>query len=146
MIDEKQTLESTDETVDQKHVSAHATKTDVEVVDKNGKRTKRKNEDLAEHMKDFAQGNYGPDYERRKAEIHREIQQRIIKPEDLITGKTWEKTSEEREAAKIAKAKHNALLRAHGINRKKQMNVLPGDEIVNVKSTQKKSVKKVAKK
>ncbi|MCK9575823.1 MAG: hypothetical protein M0R51_07760 [Clostridia bacterium] len=116
-----------DETV--KFQSAHSGKSETETVDSKGDHKKRKHDDNAEFMKGFARGDYGPDYERRKAEIHREINLRVIKPEDMVTGKTWEKTAAERAEVKMAKAKHNALLRSYGVDPKKQINLLPGDSL-----------------
>lgn len=147
MIDNLQNEET--EAVEITNVSAHATKVDVETVDSRGKRTKRKSEDAGEIARAFARGDYGPDYERRKAEVHREINERVIKPEDLITGETWKKTPAEREELAIARARHNALLRSYGVNPKKQMNVTPQDEInfaEKLKTKNKPAAKKVAKK
>jgi len=104
--------------------TAHVTAEGLEEFDKNGKKKEKRRDD----PRDFRPGYYGPDYERRKAAIHREINSNVLKNDNKqLSFERFAKTKEEKEKAKIVKAKHEALLRAYGVDPKKQMNLLPDD-------------------
>lgn len=99
--------------------TAHVTAEGIEKIDKQGKRKKERREE-----RDFRPGYYGPDYERRKAALQREVNSMNRKP---FSFEAYAKTPEEKKKAKQARNDHNALLRAYGVDPKKQMNLLPSD-------------------
>lgn len=94
-------------------IIASATSTEVEYVDRAGKkkRTEIKGKEKP--------GTYGPDYERRKAEVNREANSRVITP---ISHEIFKKTEEEREELKLMKSVHKANMRQQGLDPKKVMN------------------------
>lgn len=102
--------------------TAHVTADGLEKFNKHGKKKHR------DDPRDFRPGYYGPDYERRRAALNREINSNVLKNDNKqLSFERFAKTKEEKEKAKIVKAKHKALLRAHGVDPKKQMNLLPSD-------------------
>lgn len=105
--------------------TAHITADGIEKIDKNGKSKKKRNDG---DTRDFRPGYYGPDYEKRKAELHKEINSSVMTNENgELSFERFAKTPEEKERAKVIVARHKALLRSYGIDPKKQMNIHPDD-------------------
>lgn len=87
---------------------------------------KKEKEELLDYMNNKESKMYTDDIERRKMQIQKEINAKVIKSEDRIS---WKKTTEEIKKLKIAKAKHNAFCRSHGVNPKMQVNVTVNDVV-----------------
>jgi len=98
--------------------TAHVT---AEGLEKNGSNDRKKHKD---DSKSFRSGHYGSDYEKRKAEIHREINASVM-PNDTkqLSFERFRKSKEEKNRVKILKGRHEALLKAHGLDPKKHMNI-----------------------
>lgn len=76
-------------------VAASVTAKEVTWVEKSGK--KRKQETSGKDTP----GNYGPDYERRKAELNREANSRVM---ESVSHEVFKKTKEEKDQLKVLKA------------------------------------------
>lgn len=96
-----------------KLVSASATDKEVEYVENTGKKKKM------EVVHKDTPGDWGPSYERRKAEVNKEANSRVIEP---ISHEIFKKTKEEKEEVKLIKAVHFAQIKNQGLDPKKTMN------------------------
>lgn len=94
-------------------VAASVTKKEVTWVEKSGK--KKKQEVTAKE----GNGNYGPDYERRKAELNREANSRV---RESFSHEVFKKTKDEKEQLKAMKLLHKNAIKRQGLDPKKVMN------------------------
>jgi len=94
-------------------VSASANNKEVVYTNKAGKRKKM---DLS---KDYTPGNWGADYEKRRLEVNREANSRVMKP---ISHEIFKKSKEEREVLKTMQLLHKNAIKAQGKDPKKVMN------------------------
>ena len=98
---------------DNELIVASASKKEVVYTQKSGKRKKM------EMSGEYTPGNWGSDYEKRKAEVNREANARVIKP---ISHEIFKKTKDEREALKMMQVIHKNAIKAQGFDPKKEMN------------------------
>lgn len=98
---------------DNELIAASATSKEVEYVEKSGKKKKM---EIKDNRKS---GDWGPSYEKYKAEVNKEANSRVTKP---ISHEIFKKTEDEREMLKAMKTIHKAALKAQGLDPKKVMN------------------------
>lgn len=94
-------------------VTAMVSKNEITYIEKSGKKKK------VEMSPKEGNGNWGPDYERRRLEVQREANAKMMKP---ISHEIFKKTKEEKEELKIIKNAHKWAIKRQGLDPKKEMN------------------------
>lgn len=102
--------------------TAHITAKDTEIVSEKGSKKNQRNEEK------YKPGYYGPDYEKYREQIQKEINESVLKnDEGQLSYERFAKTPEEKKHAKLVVAQYNAMMRAYGVDPKKQMNLMRSD-------------------